>query len=304
MAAPTAGIKQLLKEIASMSSPKPLIVVPLHVSGIWVPYYAENPLEAGSIGAGLNLSLYLNATFQLGPCSIVLNGESLFSEQAEKICKSAGVNIKTTATAPLTLGRGFGVSAAILIAHSIATHIATSRPLLRALQAAHVLEVEYGTGLGDVIAEYTGGFAIRLKPGAPGIGFAYRIILRERVDLVVIELGELEPTKAMLSRMKPEDYGLGKVLLEKVIENEDLKTFFECSKRFTSKLFNYTRVGSIVDGLPGIVDYYLKKSALVVWIEREYAWDILEELRRRGIKALHATISSIGVSIAHSTKSP
>lgn len=283
---------------------KPLIVVPLHVSGIWVPYYAENYIEAGSTGAGLNLSLYLNATFQPGSCTIVLNGATPFSVQAEKICKDTGVNVKTTTTTPLTLGRGFGVSAAVLIAHSIAAHIIAGRPLLRALQTAHVLEVEYSTGLGDVMAEYMGGFTIRLRPGAPGVGFAYRIIPRERVDLIVVELNGFESTQMMLSRIKPEDYELGKVLLRRVIESEDLKTFFECSRTFTSKLFNYARARSVVEELPGVVDYYLKKSALIVWIEREHVQDALEDLRRRSIKALYATISNIGVTIVHSTKPP
>lgn len=305
MEALATSAKQLLKEITSMRGrSKPLVVVPLHVSGIWVPHYAENPLEAGSIGAGLNLSLYLNATFQTGSCTMTLNGETPLSAQAEKICKNTGVSVKTTATAPLTLGRGFGVSAAVLMAHSIAAHLVAGKPLLRALQMAHALEVEHSTGLGDVMAEYTGGFTIRLRPGAPGVGFAYRIIPRERVDLLAVELEKSEPTQVMLSRMKPEEYELGRTLLRKVVESEDLKTFFECSKTFTSKLFEYARARRVVEGLPGVVDYYLKKSALIIWIEREHVHEVLEELRKRGIKALYATISNIGVTIAHSTKPP
>lgn len=280
------------------------VIAPLHVSGIWVPHYSEDPIETGSVGAGLNLTLYLEAKFRKGPCTIILNGESIFVEQAKKICENAGVDVETHATTPFALGRGFAISAATLVSHSIAAHMVADKPLLRALQIAHILEVKHKTGLGDVIAEYTGGFAIRLRPGAPGVGLAYRILPRSRADLIVADLGTLEPTSTMLSRMKVEDYELGKSLLKKIVESEDLRIFFECSRIFTSRLFDYTKAKNALKGLPGIIDYYVKKSALIVWIEKESVQEILEELKRRGIKALYATISNIGVVLVHSAKSP
>lgn len=279
------------------------VIVPLHVSGIWVPFYSDNPLETGSIGAGLNLTTYLRAVVRRDRCGILVNNRDAYAEQAERICKEAGVGVEVNAYTPFSLGRGFGVSAATLIAHAVAAYKTADRPLLRALQLAHILEVEYKTGLGDVIAEYLGGFVVRLKPGAPGFGVAYRIIPRERADFVVVELEASEPTFAMLKRMGSEEYELGRRLLERVVNNEDLATFFECSRAFTSRLFDYSRIRDTVNGLYGVIDYYVKKSALVLWVEKDYVAEVISRLRDKGARAFYATISNVGVVLVHPARS-
>jgi len=40
---------------------------------------------------------------------------------------------------------------------------------------AHNAEVNCKTGLGDVLASFHGGFEVRVKPGAPGIGTVEKI---------------------------------------------------------------------------------------------------------------------------------
>jgi len=80
--------------------------------------------------------------------------------------------------------------------------------------------------------------------------------------------------------------------------------FFEASRIFTSKLFNYSTVDWALRDLRGIVDYYLKKSALILWTEREFTRDILEELRKRKFKANYASISPMGVNIVDTGKPP
>ncbi|MEM0198763.1 MAG: kinase, partial [Desulfurococcaceae archaeon] len=208
---------------------------------------------------------------------------------------SAGVEVEL----PVELGKGFGASAALLIAHSLASHALAGKPSLRALQVAHIVEVKYRTGLGDVIAEYTGGLAIRVKPGAPGVGLAYRVIPRQRVDLVVAELNGVEDTSRMLSRITSEVYRVGENLLNRVVETEDVHVFFESARKFTSMLFDYTPAKSLLSGLKGVIDYYMKKSALVVWVEREYADDVLSSIKSKGIRAFKTTISPIGVNLVH-----
>lgn len=281
------------------------VVTPLHVSGIWVPHYSENALETGSIGAGLNLAIYLRAQGSLGACRIYLNGIAVLEEQAKTVCDEAGISVETKAYSAMPLGRGFGVSAGLLASHALITYLYANRPSIKALQRAHVLEVHYRTGLGDVIAEYTGGFALRLRPGAPGVGLAYRVIPRERVHLVVADLGISESTSSMLSRINFEKYKVGIALLSEVIEKEDISLFFDYSRRFTSTIFNYDMINRIVEGLRGVIGFYLKKSALVMWAEREYIHEIISLLReKKSIKALYTTISPIGVTLVRATQSP
>ncbi|HNR58774.1 MAG TPA: GHMP kinase, partial [Methanothrix sp.] len=53
-------------------------------------------------------------------------------------------------------------------------------------EAAHVAEVASGTGLGDVLAQNTGGLVVRLSPGAPGLGVVDRIPVPPlKVDFLV-----------------------------------------------------------------------------------------------------------------------
>ncbi|MEM1618101.1 MAG: kinase [Desulfurococcaceae archaeon] len=275
------------------------IIVPLHVSGVWIAKYSDDPLETGSLGAGLNLAVYAVGRELAGSCRLLVNRFEVFREQALEVCNHAGTSTGVEVELPVELGKGFGASAALLIAHSLVSHALAGKPSLRALQVAHIVEVKYRTGLGDVIAEYTGGLAIRVKPGAPGVGLAYRVIPRQRVDLVVAELNGVEDTSRMLSRITSEVYRVGENLLNRVVETEDVHVFFESARKFTSMLFDYTPAKSLLSGLKGVIDYYMKKSALVVWVEREYADDVLSSIRSKGIRAFKTTISPIGVNLVH-----
>ncbi|MEM1879980.1 MAG: kinase, partial [Desulfurococcaceae archaeon] len=132
-----------------------------------------------------------------------------------------------------------------------------------------------------------------------GVGLAYRVIPRQRVDLVVAELNGVEDTSRMLSRITSEVYRVGENLLNRVVETEDVHVFFESARKFTSMLFDYAPAKSLLSGLKGVIDYYMKKSALVVWVEREYADDVLSSIKSKGIRAFKTTISPIGVNLVH-----
>lgn len=278
------------------------IIVPLHVSGIWIPRYTDNPLETGSIGAGLNLSLKAIAEVERGSCEILVNNERrVFMDVAQKICSETGYDVSTKLWTPVELGSGFGLSAAILIAHALGSYFSAGQASIKALQRAHYYEVLNRTGLGDVIAIYTGGLAIRTKPGAPGIGYAYRIIPRTRVDLVAIDLGYREHTAQMLDRISSEIASIGSRLLERVIETEDLRVYFESSRLYTSLLFNYEKAREIARQVRGLIDYYLKKSALIMWIERDSIHDALSAIYKLNHKVFYTRISSTGVFVDYST---
>jgi pantoate kinase len=280
------------------------VLIPLHVSGIWIPRLDEDPSRSGSVGAGLNVTIYANAKAVPGGCDLLVNNNVVFKESSKRICIEAGVDVTTRLEAPFNLGEGFGLSAAALISHALLAFARAKRPLTRALQLAHELEVMQRTGLGDVIAEYTGGFVVRTVPGAPGYGYAYRVIPRTRVDLVVASTGFYESTSTMLSRMDSYTLELGERLLRDIVESEDLLVFFEAASTFTRRLFDYMRVDGALRRARGVVGYYLKKAALVVWVEREYRGEVYEALSKMGFKVCYASISQLGVMLVHTAKSP
>jgi len=272
------------------------ILVPLHISGVWVPQYSDNLLESGSRGAGLAVATHLRAN-TTPECRIVLNDKEVLYSHAQDICKILGVKVGISAKTPFNLGSGFGISAALTIAHSIAANTLCDGSILKALQLAHSIEVKYSTGLGDVIAEYLGGFVIRVKAGAPGVGIAYRIPIKTPTVIVLGEVGNGEPTQSLLSRMSKEVITEGEKLLNKIWEHQDLQTFFDCAKAFTSRLFNYNRVERLLEGVRGVSGYYLKKSALVMWIEREFVNEVVSRLLSKGLRIYPTTLSPTGVQV-------
>lgn len=277
-----------------------IIKVPLHVSGLWIPHYEKDPLRTGSTGAGLNLGLTCVATPEPADCSVVLEeGSSLWNSSPSWViqtCGEAGISVRTRVECPVPIRAGFAVSSAIAISHSLASFLLAGKGSMRALQHAHRVEVETGGGLGDVLAQYVGGFEIRVKPGAPGVGEAYRVLTPENPALIVGVLRGEEETGGMLKRITQETYEHGADLLTRVIESESLLDFFASAKDFTKRVFDYSRV-QVLERARGVVGYYLKKSALIVWVEREYMNDVLDIVNGLTVKSFSTTLSQTGVVV-------
>ena len=92
------------------------------------------------------------------------------------------------------------------------------------------------SGLGDVMAEITGGIVLRLKEGSPGIGMADKIIEKNSDDEVYIiskTLGEIETSKIIENPYyKKRINQTGRKLLDEIIKTPDLKTFIKLSRKF------------------------------------------------------------------------
>lgn len=276
-----------------------IIKIPHHVSGLWIPVRSQNPLKSGSIGAGLNISIASRALIVEDECTIVLNSQEVMKEQAQVICNyfqtKAGVKVET----PLVLGKGFATSSSLLISHSLANAFKSGKPFIRAFQKAHELEVVHGTGLGDVISQYYGGFVIRTTPGPPGIGSALKIPLKNPVKLVVASLPRTESTVDMLKRAPLELYKRGLLLLRRVENTEDLMEFFHAAREFTMRIFDYSAIPSEIFNHSGVVGFYLKKSALVIWAEKDSVNEIVDILSNKKLSVYECEISKQGVDIEH-----
>jgi len=97
----------------------------------------------------------------------------------------------------LPVGAGFGVSGAAALGTALAANVAagldhTENELI---EAAHVAEVESGTGLGDVVAQARGGVPIRTEPGAPGYGSLDGVPETARIEYT--SFGDLSTTEVI-----------------------------------------------------------------------------------------------------------
>ncbi|MEZ0394406.1 MAG: hypothetical protein ABWK00_05135 [Desulfurococcaceae archaeon] len=275
----------------------PRVFVPLHISGFWVPRRGPDVLSTGSVGAGITIVPHLVAWAKaVGTCGIYVNGSSSLASHATHICARHGIDLSIGARTSVGLGLGAGVSAALSLALSSLASLITRRYIdHRATWPAHEAEVLNGTGLGDVMAEYLGGLVVRTRPGPPGVGEAQRIVVSEDPSLLLVDLGTRISTKEMLDRMDGRALSAGAEALQEFLEEPTLERFFEISRRFTATLFNYTTAFKALEGLRGVVSYFVKKNLLVLWAEDEFVDEVREALGARGLWVIPCRLSRTGL---------
>ncbi|MCO6041226.1 pantoate kinase [Thermococcus alcaliphilus] len=200
--------------------------VPAHITAFFVPKFNEEPLLAGSLGAGINLSKGTNVFVSLEEglekhIHIAFNGEPVKKENAIISYSVANEIVPENFIGEVEIwqyfdfpnGHGFGNSAGGALGSALSLAFAfKEKTFLQAAQIAHKYEVIHKGGLGDVIAQIHGGIEIRIKPGAPGIGIVdniffegYKVLAvpmgrlstREVLDSDVIRLIEKEGEKAL-----------------------------------------------------------------------------------------------------------
>lgn len=121
--------------------------------------------------------------------TVFLNGAESPAPVTRKVIEMLApspVRVETELLMPS--GSGFGASGAGALSSAYALNQAFGLGLTASGvgEAAHVAEVVCGTGLGDVIAQNSGGLVVRLSPGAPGLGAVDRIPVSPlKVDCIV-----------------------------------------------------------------------------------------------------------------------
>jgi len=263
-----------------------LIEVPLHITGIWDIVWKNDEYTSGSIGAGLVIDPPAFITIEEYCRDVtIINGSLIKLRHQEQTKRLLNVNesIRVTCTSAGTLGKGYGLSAALSIAYAVGyTYVKYGRlDTDLSFKLAHLIEVKNLTGLGDVIAEVTGGdIEIRTKPGAPNIGTVEKIILKERVPILVVELERSLTTSIMLReyfyRIK-----LASREVKALLEHRDLDTFLEVSNRFSRQVgFLTNDIESLLNKIDKFVrGYFVKKQLLVVVPEKSSIEDVYEYLK-------------------------
>ena len=96
----------------------------------------------------------------------------------------------------IPVGYGLGSSSAVALSLSFALDQALGTKLDKNTigQIAHNAEVNCKTGLGDVLASFHGGFEVRVKPGAPGIGTVEKIST-DKISVIMICFSPISTNK-------------------------------------------------------------------------------------------------------------
>lgn len=229
---------------------------PGHITTVVQPFeYPGDPLKSGSKGMGFSIKEGVTTSVSAIPSinneiQLIINGKVTTSAPvSEFIIKSfTDINdkkFKITINHKINLpsGYGFGTSGAAALSLALALNDSINFGLskIECARIAHVAEVSCKTGLGTVIAEMQGGFEVRTKQGAPGIGKILSIQLNTNLVMVSLTLGSLS-TKNMLEEFmkKKNKHNLGKQFIDQFLVNQSIEKFLELSNRF-SKIFKWNQ---------------------------------------------------------------
>ena len=216
--------------------------VPSHITGFFAAHRRERPQFSGSVGAGLCLSLGAATTVEPAPdlekTEIFLNGEASEAPVsrfvAERLAGDRGP-VRMTTRLDMPFGAGFGASGAGALGAAYALNSCFDLGLTanQAAAVAHEAEVIHRTGLGDVVAQNSGGLVVRLYPGAPGTGRIDRIPVPPLPISYVVH-GPIS-TKEILSdvRVMKAVNSAGKRALKELLKKPTLANFMHLSRRFT-----------------------------------------------------------------------
>lgn len=156
------------------------VFVPSHITGFFQVVDHNNPLKKGSRGAGIVINRGVTTTVKSSN-KTKIDGLEIIAKKVIEVMKryyNIG-NIKVKHEIDVPIGCGLGVSGACALgtAIGIAKELKLPITLNQAADFAHLAEVELKTGLGDVIAELSGGLVIRTREGAPSYGKIDKIIV-------------------------------------------------------------------------------------------------------------------------------
>jgi pantoate kinase len=285
------------------------VTIPPHITGFWVPYLTLDPLLSGSVGAGLTLHPPIQIE-ENEESEIRVNGRKLPTfpprETIEQVTGLSSIGVKVSGNADL--GEGYGMSSALSLGISIySLRKKGCLSLKEAARIAHLAEVLNMTGLGDVIAEITGGgLVLRVRPGPPGIGDAVRIpVNSKRIKVVTAHSGALT-TPEMLRTYGASLMYCGFQALNKFTESPSLESFLSAAHEFSlctgmlgkalKNQLDTLLAGPIKRG--GVLGYYRKKNLLTILVHESYLEDVLSKLAAKAFDRLRVfSLSSKGLEV-------
>jgi pantoate kinase len=224
---------------------------PGSVTGFYSEFRNSSHLHSGSYGAGFcidkgvetEVRIYDYGTYGF---EILINGnitsEAKVSEyviQTYLRMSSKPLFVKVTHNPEIPIGYGLGSSGAGALSLSYALNKALGTGLtdIQASQVAHCAEIYCRTGLGTVLSEFSGGFNLRVIPGAPGIGAVEKINFDGQKIVIIclspIYTHNLQNIKRMTNRKCMEN-------IQRILTTADLEIFFRIS--YLAGLLNINKV--------------------------------------------------------------
>ena len=219
---------------------------PAHITGFFkAELDGKEPNQLGSLGAGFSIQKGVKTTVNvrsktehdINNYAIRVKGfntgDIRVSEYVLNEFLLDGKYFDVTHEIDVPVGYGFGCSGAVALSLALALNDALKYGYTKTkvAQIAHKAEIKCQTGLGDVLASYHGGFEIRTKSGAPGVGEVQRINPKEKLEVVIICFNPIS-TKKFLKEKISLINGLGGKMVQKLVKSQDMDEFQDMSIKF------------------------------------------------------------------------
>ncbi|MCV0412486.1 GHMP kinase [Nitrosarchaeum sp.] len=223
---------------------------PAHVTGFFKAYLEKDnqtPEKIGSMGAGFSIregvTTHINILPKINQKSnfkiTTIGYESDKTDVSEYVLneflklgnfEDMFFDIKHEITIPVGYGLGSSSAVALSLSYALDHVLKTNLDHTMIGQIAHNAEINCNTGLGDVLASYHGGFEIRIKPGAPGIGKVEKINPGE-ITIIMICFSPISTNKFIKERLSQIN-GLGGKMVTKLLESKNYEHFEDMSLEF------------------------------------------------------------------------
>ena len=237
-----------------------MVVVPIAVSNAFSPGHvtgfvekptdisSSNYLYLGSRGAGFSIDRGITTTVEVYDSAttnyqISINGIRVEDAEVSKwiveqylklVDRPCYINIEHKISIPIGFGLGSSGAAALSLSYALNDAFNIGLSTMEAAQIAHNAEVACKTGLGTVIAEFTGGFEMRTNAGAPGIGTIEKIEVKNH-KVIIFCISPIS-TKSFLSNRIHLAAGVGENMLKRLRVSRDIDDFLEMSYCFAHHL--------------------------------------------------------------------
>lgn len=242
-----------------------LAFCPAHITGFFKADVDRlEPEKMGSLGAGFSIKDGVTSRVNIefsdeNKFEIKTNGyetdntdvsEFVIKEFQKISDKKFYCNVVHDISIPIGYGLGCSGAVALSLAYALNQAFGTNLNKEEIGKIAHKAEVSCKTGLGDVIGSFYGGFEIRTKPGAPGIGELKKI---NADSSVIIACFSPISTKKFIDEKLEVINGLGGKMVSKLIQTSDYNEFQDMSVEFAKYVKVMTpKMDSIISELNNI----------------------------------------------------
>ena len=161
-------------------------------------------------------------------------------------------DIKHEISIPVGYGLGSSSAVALSLSYALDQALQTRLDKTKIGQIAHNAEVNCKTGLGDVLASYHGGFEVRVKAGAPGIGNVEKIST-DKISIIMICFSPISTNKFIKEKLSQIN-GLGGKMVNRLLESKNYEHFQDMSLEFA----NYVNV--MTPRMQKLVDEFTKNN--------------------------------------------